>query len=331
MADPSWPCTLHGAEAFSTIPVPSEDIRMPDPATAQTEIIMAMFINQRARSLRVARYRLGDNVVAWLNTFNRQASVHGLDNVVRCRYIGEYLPLKISNWLASAIDGIDWSAAQKLLKDTVVFGEVHSIGWEAVAGTFDDMFPSTNIFIMFFEWLPTGEVMNHWNIAAAFLVFITDNRWHIQAKALYDANHYLFGKIIAFQLDEDSSGPVYNGLLLHGTTPVLPASLHDEVFNFLHDIPFSGHLGFHRTLQRVQHLYWFSQLRAFVSRKAKLVPIANKSKPPDVLSVKRLVTLDPSTHNFDTIAIDTFGPITVSDQGNKYILVVHACSLSSWS
>jgi hypothetical protein len=69
------------------------------------------------------------------------------------------------------------------------------------------MFPSANIYIMFFAWLPTGEVMNHWKIAAAFLVFITDNRWHIQAKALYDAKHHLFGKIIAFQLDEDSSGP----------------------------------------------------------------------------------------------------------------------------
>ncbi|KAH8549075.1 hypothetical protein BGW37DRAFT_530684 [Umbelopsis sp. PMI_123] len=93
------------------------------------------------------------------------------------------------------------------IRDGCPNGMVHSLGWEAVVGAFDDIFPSANIFLMFFEWLPTGEVMNHWQIAAAFVMFITDNRWHVQAKALYDANHYLFAKISSFQLDEDSSGP----------------------------------------------------------------------------------------------------------------------------
>jgi hypothetical protein len=85
-------------------------------------------------------------------------------------------------------------------------GRAHSLGWEALPGKFDDLFPSSNIFLMFFEYLPTGEVLNHWQLASAFISYITENLWHVQARALHDRYEELFPLITSFRLDEQKAG-----------------------------------------------------------------------------------------------------------------------------
>lgn len=79
-------------------------------------------------------------------------------------------------------------------------GVAHSIGWEVVLGPHDEIFPSLNIFLLFFESLPTGEVMNHWQLAAAFVVYLQENQWHVQARALYERRNRVFGDISNFRL-----------------------------------------------------------------------------------------------------------------------------------
>lgn len=83
----------------------------------------------------------------------------------------------------------------------------HSLGCEALPGKFDDLFPSSNIFLMFFEYLPTGEVLNHWQLASAFISYITENLWHVQARALNDRFEEFFPFITSFRLDEETAGP----------------------------------------------------------------------------------------------------------------------------
>lgn len=85
-------------------------------------------------------------------------------------------------------------------------GMAHSHGWEAVPGKFNDLFPSSNIFLMFFEYLPTGVVVNHWQLASGFIKYITENLWHVQARALNDRYEKFFPFITSFRLNEDTAG-----------------------------------------------------------------------------------------------------------------------------
>jgi hypothetical protein len=86
-------------------------------------------------------------------------------------------------------------------------GMAHSIGWEALQGSHEEIFPSLNIFLLFFESLPTGEVMNHWQMAAAFVVYLQENQWHVQAQALSKGRSRLFQDISNFRLSEQTAGP----------------------------------------------------------------------------------------------------------------------------
>jgi hypothetical protein len=57
----------------------------------------------------------------------------------------------------------------------------HHLGWELVRGTFEDMFPSNNIFVLFFHSVAPGLVINHWQLSKAFSNFCLENQWHPQA------------------------------------------------------------------------------------------------------------------------------------------------------
>jgi hypothetical protein len=83
----------------------------------------------------------------------------------------------------------------------------HTLGWEAVPGSYD-IFPASNLFLMFYESLPSAIVLNHWQMAAAFSEYLTDNRWHVQAQELYDRYHGVFPRVRNFQSAQEITGKV---------------------------------------------------------------------------------------------------------------------------
>lgn len=96
-----------------------------------------------------------------------------------------------------------------------------------------------------------------------------------------------------------------------------------KIFNLLHASPSSGHFGFHRTLQRFERLYWFSDLRSYVQHQGRRCRICQQTKSPRyTLGHTNLIHNDPSVHPVDTVAVDTFGPLPTSDSGNRYIMIV---------
>ncbi|KAI7896948.1 uncharacterized protein EV154DRAFT_407738, partial [Mucor mucedo] len=101
------------------------------------------------------------------------------------------------------------------------------------------------------------------------------------------------------------------------------SSLQDITFDLLHSNPTSGHMGIGRTLQRFQRLYYFPDQTAWVTSKVKSCLVCQKVKRTNqTLGHTNLIHSNPPVHPFDTIAIDTFGPLPPSLSGNRYIIVI---------
>lgn len=121
-----------------------------------------------------------------------------------------------------------------------------------------------------------------------------------------------------------------SGILFHGPRPVLPESLWKETFHLLHTNPTAGHLGIGRTLQRFARLYYFPNQREWVTNNVKACQTCQKIKMSNTtLGHTNLVHSNPATHPFDTVAIDTFGPLPLSSLGNRYIIVLQ-CRFSRY-
>ncbi|KAG1114109.1 hypothetical protein G6F61_010372 [Rhizopus arrhizus] len=114
-----------------------------------------------------------------------------------------------------------------------------------------------------------------------------------------------------------------SGILFFGPRPVLPSSMRQDIFNLLHSNPTAGHLGIGRTLQRFNRLYYSPNQQEWVKKMVKECPICQRVKRTNkTLGHTNLVHSTPSVHPFDTIAIDTFGPLPPSLSGNRYIIVI---------
>lgn len=116
---------------------------------------------------------------------------------------------------------------------------------------------------------------------------------------------------------------VESGILFFSSRPVLPKSLWKETFILLHDSPTSGHLGIGRTLQRFARLYYFPKQREWIIKQVNECLVCQKTKRSNVtLGRTNLVHSEQSVHPFDTVAIDTFGPLPPTLLGNRYVIVL---------
>lgn len=124
---------------------------------------------------------------------------------------------------------------------------------------------------------------------------------------------------------------IESGVLFFSSRPVLPQALWLETFELLHANPTTGHLGVGRTLQRFSRLYYFPDQKQWVQDKVNTCQVCQKVKRSHTtLGSTSLVHSSPSLHPFDTIAIDSFGPLPVSKMGNKYIIVIQ-CMFSRYA
>ncbi|KAG0929312.1 hypothetical protein G6F29_012095 [Rhizopus arrhizus] len=114
-----------------------------------------------------------------------------------------------------------------------------------------------------------------------------------------------------------------SGVLFFGARPVLPDSLKEEAFDLLHSNTTAGHLGVSRTLQRFIRLFYFPNMNEWIKDKVGSCEVCLRVKKPHVtLGHTSMVHSDSPVQPFDTIAIDTFGPLPVSRSGNRYVVVI---------
>src|SRR6478735_2276225 len=121
-----------------------------------------------------------------------------------------------------------------------------------------------------------------------------------------------------------------SGVLFFGSRPVLPAALRNDMFELLHANPTTGHLGIGRTLQRFNRLFYFPNLRKWVQEKISACETCQRVKTVHkTLGHTKLAPSDPPVAPFDTIAMDTFGPLPHSTLGNRYVIVTQ-CMFSRY-
>lgn len=65
-------------------------------------------------------------------------------------------------------------------------GKAHTLGWEIVRGVQNHVFPQNKFFRLFYESLPPSIVINHWQVTRAFLKFVSNNLWHLQAQPIWE-------------------------------------------------------------------------------------------------------------------------------------------------
>ena len=102
---------------------------------------------------------------------------------------------------------------------------------------------------------------------------------------------------------------------------IVPQSLRSQVLKALHDAAGGGHLGVHKTLVKARERFYWPGLRKDVEDWCQKCRDCAESKSPSTCARG---PLSPSVVGYpmERIALDVFGPLPVTQHGNKYILVV---------
>jgi transposase InsO family protein len=102
---------------------------------------------------------------------------------------------------------------------------------------------------------------------------------------------------------------------------VVPEALVPDIFRENHDSPLGGHQGIKRTLRRLHRSYYWQGMDEDVKERIRnCITCANVKSP-------RRTFYEPHGTDvvlekpFQRIALDTFGPLPLSNSGNKYIFV----------
>ncbi|XP_048587367.1 uncharacterized protein LOC125570179 [Nematostella vectensis] len=102
---------------------------------------------------------------------------------------------------------------------------------------------------------------------------------------------------------------------------VIPESLRYEVLVNIHDDVTAGHLEVHKTYDKLKARYFWKGMFQDTEHWIKSCVDCNMRKTPRNRHKVPLVPI-PVDGPFDRIAIDAMGPFPVSDNGNRYILVI---------
>ena len=101
---------------------------------------------------------------------------------------------------------------------------------------------------------------------------------------------------------------------------ILPRCYRDEVLQQLHNTASGGHLGIAKTLGKVRDRFYWVQSRADVQKWCRNCDLCSARRGP-----QRKIRAPLGQYNvgapFERIAIDVLGPLPVSENGNKYLLI----------
>ena len=105
------------------------------------------------------------------------------------------------------------------------------------------------------------------------------------------------------------------------TQIVLPPSLHESVFELLHEQPCAGHLGAEKTEKRFADHFYYS------NRKPKTVEFVRKCREYAIHKPSRENTIAPKKHikasrPLQILQLDFVEPVTKSHDNKKYILTM---------
>lgn len=102
---------------------------------------------------------------------------------------------------------------------------------------------------------------------------------------------------------------------------VVPTALRPEVLRACHNEATSGHLGYTRTLARVQQRYYWPRLNAAVKHHVRACLDCQRRKSPPTKPAGLLQPVQVPRTPFDQIGMDILGPLPTSTAGNRWVIV----------
>lgn len=116
----------------------------------------------------------------------------------------------------------------------------------------------------------------------------------------------------------------YNRLTL-----VIPSSLVPSILEECHDSPFSGHMGFTKTYDRVKQRYWFPGMRRKIMRYVATCTQCQFRKSPRTRPSGLFQCIKVPKNAFQRVQIDVAGLFPSSKSNKKYIITA-SCYLTKW-
>lgn len=102
----------------------------------------------------------------------------------------------------------------------------------------------------------------------------------------------------------------------------VPRSLRREILVSYHDHVTAGHLGIRRTLEKIKRRYFWPKMFSDITRYVLSCPDCQTRKLPATRPAGMLQPLPWVEKPFQRIGMDFLGPLTQSEHGNKYVVVL---------
>lgn len=112
------------------------------------------------------------------------------------------------------------------------------------------------------------------------------------------------------------------GIRGHRWKEVVRGPLRKEIIRRFHDLPTAAHLGFDRTLQKIQLHYYWPKMAIDIKRYVQSCEVCKASKAPNTTLTPAMGTTKPAKLPWELISIDWVGPMTRSRNGNTVLLVI---------
>uniref|UniRef100_A0A090XF40 RNA-directed DNA polymerase n=2 Tax=Ixodes ricinus TaxID=34613 RepID=A0A090XF40_IXORI len=102
----------------------------------------------------------------------------------------------------------------------------------------------------------------------------------------------------------------------------VPRTMRQEILVSCHDDVTAGHLGIKRTIDKIRQRYFWPRMFADITRYVMSCPDCQTRKTPPLRPAGLLQPLPPAQRPFQRVGMDFLGPLTSSQDGNKYVVVI---------
>ena len=105
----------------------------------------------------------------------------------------------------------------------------------------------------------------------------------------------------------------------------------NEINNILkqsHDTPIGGHVGINRLYRKLKNIYTWNDMKRSITKFVKSCEVCKLNKHYNTVKEKFVKTSTPH-ETFDIVSIDTIGPFTLTEDGNRYAITMQ-CDLSKY-
>ena len=101
-----------------------------------------------------------------------------------------------------------------------------------------------------------------------------------------------------------------------------------QILHENHNTPIGGHVGISRLYKKLKNMYTWPNMKYTVAKFVKNCEQCKRNKHFPGIQRKLVVTSTP-TKVFDVVSIDTVGPFSISEKGNRYAVTIQ-CDLSKY-